>query len=37
MVGQKFGEFSITKVLGSAISLSMELKAKRKKKSKKSK
>jgi len=37
MVGQKIGEFSITKVLGSAVGLSMELKAKRKKRSKKSK
>lgn len=37
MVGQKFGEFSLTKVLGSAIRSSMDLKIKRKKKSKKSK
>ena len=37
MVGQKFGEFSLTKVLGSAIHSSMQLKSRRKKKNKKSK
>lgn len=34
MVGKKVGEFSITKVMGSAISISMFLKKRRKKKKK---
>lgn len=37
MVGMKLGEFSISKIFGSAISFSMALKAQRKKEDKKKK